>query len=62
MVSQDIIESDGGVVFELLACRARGPGLEPRPRHLDSRDWVCLASSHDMNEILLKQCKILKTT
>ena len=32
--------SGGGVVVKLLACGARGPGVDSRSRHLNFRDWL----------------------
>ena len=32
--------SSGGGVVKLLACGARGPGFDSRPRHLNVRDWL----------------------
>ena len=39
-VSSRAVRSSGGRVVKLLACGARGPGLDPRPRHLDFQRLV----------------------
>ena len=36
--------SGGGRVVKLLACGARGPKFDSRPRHLNFRDWLSPAS------------------
>ena len=53
---QYIVGSSGGVVVNLLACKARNPEFKPGSRHYDLIDWVSPASSHDMTDtcILIK--------
>ena len=38
------MESGGGRVVKLLACGARGLGIDSPPRHLNFRDWLSPAS------------------
>ena len=39
-VSKYGVRSSGGRVVKLLACGARGPGFDSRPRHSNFRDWL----------------------
>ena len=54
--------SRGGVVVKLLACRARGSGLDSRPRRYDFRDWLSPASKSQNGWNIAKATSILKTT
>ena len=54
--------SSGGRVVKLLACGARGPGFESRPRHWIFRDWLSPASKSRYGWKIAKSTLILKTT
>ena len=43
-VTRRINESGVGQVVKLLACGARGLGVDSPPRHLNFRDWLSPAS------------------
>ena len=49
-------------MVKLLACGARGPGFDSRPRHLIFRDWLSPASKSRYSWNIAKSTLILKTT
>ena len=59
-LSWEIGSSGGGVMVKLSACGGRGRGSSP-VGHYNFRNWVSPASKGIKTEIMLKQCKILKT-
>ena len=61
-VSRKLLGSSSGRVVKLLACRARGPGFDSRPRHLNFRDWLSSASKSRYGWKIAKSTLILKTT
>ena len=54
--------SSGGRVVKLLACGARGPGFDSRPRHLNFQRLVISASKSRYGWKIAKSTLILKTT
>ena len=51
------LRNSGGVVVKLVACGARGPGFDFRPRRYNFRDWYLLLPSRNMAERSLKRRK-----
>ena len=54
--------SRGGVMVKLLACGARGPGLDSRSHRYDFRDWLSYASKSRYGWNAAKATQVIKTT